>query len=230
MKNKMGTMLEKNKLAVNSCLEILQDRFAFLFEEDLIREMCQSGSLHAFREGVVIMDIGQILSHIPVVLAGSLKIMREDEEGNELLLYYLEPGDTCAVTLSCCSRPGKSNLKAVGESEGKILMIPIEKMEQWMVRFPSWRNFVLDSYNSRIHEMLDAIDNLAFNNMEERLKKYLRDKAMITKDARLQITHFQISSDLHSSRVVISRLMKKLEMDGVIIQHRNFVELKEFMR
>lgn len=228
----MTDALEKKKggEAAGDCLHILHEKFSFLFEEELIQDMCRSGSLRHYQEGQLILDIGQMLTHMPVVIAGSLKIMREDAEGNELLLYYLEPGDTCAATLSCCSKPGRSSLKAVAETQGRILMIPIEKMEQWMIHFKSWRNFVLESYNTRLNEMLDAIDNLAFNNMEDRLKKYLKDKVLITKDARLQITHFQISAELNSSRVVISRLMKKLEMDGFLLQHRNYVEVQEFMR
>jgi CRP/FNR family transcriptional regulator, anaerobic regulatory protein len=102
-------------------------------------------------------------------------------------------------------------------------------MEDWMVKYRTWRNFVLDSYNLRLTEMLDAIDNLAFHNMDERLYKYLRDKVMVTNESKLHVTHLQIANDLHSSRVVISRLMKKLETDGKIIQHRNFVEVLEFM-
>jgi CRP/FNR family transcriptional regulator len=176
------------------------------------------------------MDIGETLTHMPLVLSGSIKIMKEDKDGNELLLYYLELGDTCAVTLSCCTKPSKSSIKAITESDSEIVFIPVDKMEDWMVRYKSWREFVLESYNQRLNEMLDAIDNLAFNNMEERIYKYLRDKAMVNREPKLQVTHAEIATDLHSSRVVISRIMKKLENEGKIKQHRNFVEVKEFMR
>lgn len=175
------------------------------------------------------MDIGDVLTSIPLVISGSVKVMKEDKDGNDLLLYYLEYGDTCAVTLNCCTKPTKSAIKALTESNAEILFIPVEKMEEWMVKYRSWRGFVLDSFNIRMNEMLDAIDNLAFNNMEERLYKYLREKVMITKESKLHITHFQIANELHSSRVVISRLMKKLENEGLVIQFRNYVEVKEFM-
>ena len=213
----------------SECIRKLSDKFQFLFEPGQISDMCRTGIIRKFKEGTTIMDIGQILTHMPLVINGSLKIMKEDKEGNELLLYYLELGDTCAVTLSCCTKPTKSTIKAVTESDAEILFIPVEKMEDWMVKYKSWRGFVLDSYNIRMNEMLDAIDNLAFNNMEERLYKFLRDKVMVTKDAKLHITHFQIANELHSSRVVISRIMKKLENEGLVIQHRNYVEVKEFM-
>jgi CRP/FNR family transcriptional regulator len=211
------------------CYNKLHEKFQFVFEPELINEICKTGMIKTYKEGSVLMEIGQTLSHMPLVISGSVKVMKEDKEGNELLLYYLELGDTCAVTLSCCTKPSKSSIKAITESEAEILFIPVEKMEEWMVKFKTWRGFVLDSYNVRMNEMLDAIDNLAFNNMEERLYKYLRDKVMITKESKLHITHFQIANELHSSRVVISRLMKKLENEGLVIQHRNYVEVKEFM-
>jgi CRP/FNR family transcriptional regulator len=217
------------KVFNKECFQKLQQHFQFLFEEALIQEMCSVGMIKSYPEDAVLMEIGQVLTHMPIVLTGSLKVMKEDKEGNELLLYYLELGDTCAVTLSCCTKPSKSGIKAVTESKSEIIFIPVEKMEEWMVKYKSWRGFVLDSYNVRLNEMLDAIDNLAFNNMEDRLIKYLRDKVYVTKESKLHITHFQIANDLHSSRVVISRIMKKLENQGVIIQHRNYVEVKEFM-
>lgn len=217
------------KVFNKECFQKLQQHFQFLFEEALIQEMCSVGMIKSYPEDAVLMEIGQVLTHMPIVLTGSLKVMKEDKEGNELLLYYLELGDTCAVTLSCCTKPSKSGIKAVTESKSEIIFIPVEKMEEWMVKYKSWRGFVLDSYNVRLNEMLDAIDNLAFNNMEDRLIKYLRDKVYVTKDSKLHITHFQIANDLHSSRVVVSRLMKKLENQGIINQHRNYVEIKEFM-
>ncbi|MBK6498928.1 MAG: Crp/Fnr family transcriptional regulator [Saprospiraceae bacterium] len=208
---------------------MLMDKFQYIFESELINELCKSGVVKTYKEGSTLMDIGQVLTHMPLVISGSVKVLKEDKEGNELLLYYLEYGDTCAVTMSCCTKPSKSAIKAITESDAEILFIPIEKMEEWMVKYKSWRGFVLDSYNIRMNEMLDAIDNLAFNNMEERLYKYLREKVMITKESKIHITHFQIANELNSSRVVISRLMKKLENEGLVIQHRNYVEVKEFM-
>ncbi len=149
--------------------------------------------------------------------------MTEDKKGDELLLYYLEFGDTCAVTLNCCTRKSKSTIRAISESEVELVFVPVEKMEDWMVKYSSWRNYVLESYNTRLNEMLLAIDNIVFNSMEERLKNYLRDKVIVSKSTNLNISHLEIANDLHSSRVVISRLMKKLEKEGLIEQTRNKV-------
>jgi CRP/FNR family transcriptional regulator len=210
------------------CYDRLYERFQYLFEESLIAEMCRYGELRRIPEDTLLMEIGQEITHMPLIVSGTIKVMTEDDKGDELLLYYLELGDTCAMTLNCCSSSAKSAVAAITEEPCEVLFIPVGKMEEWMVTYTSWRNFVLESYNSRLMEMLEAIDNLAFHNMEERLSKYLRDKAMVTHNGDLKTTHFQIASDLHSSRVVISRLMKKLEKEGVIRQHRNRVEVLEF--
>lgn len=208
--------------------EGLKERFQFLFEEELINEISALGKLHQVEPDTELMSLGQEITHIPLIVSGSLKVMTENKEGEELLLYYLELGDTCAMTLNCCSKSQKSAISAITEESSKILFLPVDMMEKWMVKFHSWRNFVLESYNSRLNEMLEAIDNLAFHNMEDRLKKYLHDRAMVMHKGELKITHHHIANDLHSSRVVISRLMKKLELDGIIKQHRNLVEVLEF--
>jgi len=208
--------------------DVLIKRYDYLFEDDLIQELSQSGMVRKVSLDQQVMSIGQKISHMPIILSGSLKVMTVDEKGDELLLYYLESGDTCAMTLSCCSKETNSAINVIAEETSEILFIPVEKMEEWMVKYKSWRNFVLESYNSRFSEMLVAIDSLAFHNMEERLSRYLRDKAMVLHNEALKITHHEIANDLHSSRVVISRLMKKLELDGIISQRRNHVEVLEF--
>jgi len=206
------------------CFEILQDKFLYLFEEELLDEMCQYGTSKHFSSDEILIDIGDVISHMPIVTSGSIKIMTEDKNGDELLLYYLEFGDTCAVTLNCCTRKTKSTIRAITESEVELIFVPVDKMEEWMVKYTSWRNYVLESYNSRLNEMLQAIDNIVFNSMEDRLKIYLKDKVMIGKSKTIIISHLEIANDLHSSRVVISRLMKKLEKVGLIKQTRNKIE------
>jgi len=212
-----------------TCYNHLYERFSYLFEPELINEICANGQLRTFKEDEVLVDIGDTITHMPLVVSGSVKIMTEDKEGAELLLYYLELGDTCTVTLNCCTNKSKSTIRATAETQTELLFVPVSFMEEWMVKYKSWRNFILDSYNSRLNEMVSAIDNIVFNSLEERLVKYLRDKAWITKSATLDISHQQIANDLHSSRVVISRLMKKLEKDGIIAQARQRVDFLEFM-
>lgn len=208
-----------------TCYNHLNQRFQNIFEDELIQEICYNGRLKQFGPDELIMDIGEVVNHLPLVVSGSIKILTEDDEGKELLLYYLELGDTCAASLNYGSRSTKSKIRAVSEDHTEILFVPIEKVEDWMAKYKTWRAFILETYNYRMSEMLEAIDTLAFHNMEERVHKYLRDKAMVTSQQEIQATHAQIANDLHSSRVVISRILSKLEKDGVIKHGRNKINL-----
>lgn len=211
-----------------SCYSKLEEQFNSQFEPKLLNEICQYGNVRKYEADVTVVDIGMLITHMPLLLSGSIKIMTEDDEGDELLLYYLEYGETCAVTLNCCTTKAKSTVRAITETESEILFIPVDKMDDWMVRFKSWRVYVLDSYNERLNEMIEAIDNIVFHSLEDRLVKYLRDKVWIAKSATLQISHQDIANDLYASRVAISRLMKKLETAGIIEQQRNKIIVNEF--
>lgn len=206
-------------------LQEVFDAYSFIFEEELLEEISEVGVLKKFKENERIIEIGDQVKSMPLLLSGAIKILREDDDGDELLLYFLERGDTCAMTLSCCLGNTKSEIRAVAEIDTSLIMIPIEKMEEWISKYKSWRNFVFESYHSRLSEMLDTIDTIAFLNMDERLLKYLRDKAKINQNELVQITHQQIAYDLHTSRVVISRLLKKLELKGTIALNRNSIKV-----
>jgi CRP/FNR family transcriptional regulator len=140
-------------------------------------------------------------------------------------LYFIEKGDTCAMTMACCLGQTKSEIRAIAETDGTVIMIPVEKMEDWLGKYKSWRVYVFNSYNNRLKEMLSAIDHLAFMNMNERLLAYIYEKAKINKTDSIQSTHQEISDDLHTSRVVVSRLLKALENEGKIRLNRGSIEL-----
>lgn len=204
-------------------IQELKEAYGFIFEEELITEIEQTGALKSAKEGEIIMDIGNYITSMPLLLEGAIKILREDTEGNELLLYFLERGDTCALTLSCCLGQTRSEIRAVAERDTQYIMVPINKIEEWTAKYKSWRNFVFESYQSRLTEMLETIDTIAFLNMDQRLLRYLQDKAKINQSEELQVTHQQIAYDLNTSRVVISRLLKRLEMEGKILLQRNHI-------
>lgn len=207
--------------------EQLKEAYHFIFEEELINEIAEVGTLKEVPAGEKIIEIGDYVKMMPLLLHGAIKIMREDKDGDELLLYFLERGDTCAMTLSCCLGQTKSEIRAVAERDTTLIMIPIDKMEEWTSKYKSWRNFVFESYHARLNEMLETIDTIAFFNMDERLMKYLKDKAKINQSEVVNNTHQQIAYDLHTSRVVVSRLLKKLELEGKIKLQRNSIEVLE---
>ncbi len=195
------------------------------FENELINEIVQVGTFKEVPEGFKLMEIGDFVRGMPLLISGVIKILREDEDGDELLLYYLEKGDTCSMTMACCMGDNKSEIRAIAETDTKLIMVPIQKMEEWTTKYKSWRNFVFNSYHERLNELLNTLDNIAFQKMDERLIGYLKEKARVTKDDFIHSTHQEIAYDLHSSRVVISRLLKKLEEMGKIKLHRNYLKI-----
>lgn len=208
-------------------LEELRQNYGYLFEDELLEEINTVGVYKDVPEGSKLIEIGDYIKSMPLLISGAIKIMRDDKKGDELILYFLERGDTCAMTLACCIGDAKSEIRAVAETDAKLVMIPVKKMTEWMGKYKSWQNFILTSYHDRMTELLEAIDTIAFLKMDQRLFKYLRDKAMVNHDDVINVTHQEIAHDLHTSRVVVSRLLKTLEMDGKIELHRNYIKVLE---
>lgn len=206
-------------------LKYLKENFSSLFEDALLEEINQVGVLKEVKEGEKLIEIGDYVRSMPLLISGAIKILRDDKDGDELLLYFLERGDTCAMTLTCCLGQTKSEIRAVAELDTSLIMIPIQKMEEWTGKYKSWRNFVFQSYHARLSEMLETIDSIAFMNMDERLVKHLLNKKKIAKDSIINSTHQEIAYELHTSRVVISRLLKKLESMGKIELYRNSIKI-----
>jgi len=206
----------------------LQDYYSIIFEPELIKEIEKYGELVTLKKGDLLIDVGSKIKQVPLLLNGAVKIMREDKNGDEIVLYFLERGDTCAISFVNCLNNAKSKVRGVAEKDSEAIYLPVKKLEEWMGKYKTWREFVIESYSSRLDEMIEAIDTLAFMKMDERLLKYLSDKVKIMRDTTLNTTHQQIAIDLNTSRVVVSRLLKQLENLGKIKLHRNKIEVFEF--
>lgn len=205
--------------------DLLNENYGYIFEEKLIDEIAQVATIREFNEGDILIDFNDYIKKMPLLISGAIKILREDFDEGEILLYFIEKGETCAMTMACCLGETKSEIRAVAENKGKVVMIPVNYMEEWLGKYKSWRNFVFSSYNNRLKEMLSAIDSLAFLNMDKRLLNYLIEKSKINGTKEIKNTHQEIAYDLHTSRVVISRLLKALENEGRIKLHRASIEL-----
>lgn len=203
----------------------LQNTYNFIFEDALLKEISEVSKIHNFKEGDIIIDFNENIKSMPLMLTGAIKILREDFDEGELLLYFIEKGDTCAMSMQCCLGNAKSEIRAIAETDGQLILIPVAKMNEWLGKYATWRNFVFNSYNNRLKEMLTTIDHLAFMNMDERLLKYLLEKSKINNSNQVQNTHQEIAYDLNTSRVVISRILKALENKGKIKLNRAYIEL-----
>jgi CRP/FNR family transcriptional regulator len=206
-------------------IQKFKDNYGQIFEKALIEEVLEFGTFKEVNAGETLMEIGDYIKGMPLVLSGAIKVLREDKNGDELLLYYLETGDTCSLTMTCCMGQTKSEIRAIAETDTSLIMIPIRKMEEWTAKYKTWRNFVFDNYHHRLNDMLTTLDSIAFDNMDQRLLNYLKEKARVKSDNTIYNTHQEIAYDLHSSRVVISRLLKKLENLGKIQLHRNHIKI-----
>lgn len=205
----------------------IREELQYYFEEELLEEIIRKGIHKRFSNEEELISIGQPIRHFPIVIAGSLKVLTEDPEQGELLLYYLELGDTCAMTLQCCFGNTTSRIRVEAEGPTEVILLPVQLMEQWIVKYQKWRRFIFNSYYERLREMLEAINGLAFDNLESRLEKYLKDKALVKGSQELKMTQHQIAAELNTSRVVISRLIRKLESQGKVAISRGTITVLE---
>jgi CRP/FNR family transcriptional regulator len=196
-------------------------------DPNLLSAMITLGNVHKFDYGKIITEPGQFVKMVPIVLEGAIKIMRMDEDGRELFLYYLEPGETCALSLTCCTTSKPSEIKAVAEENTVILGIPIQLHEQWTDKYKQWKDFVASTYQNRFQELLIALDAVAFKRMDERLMRYIITKMKQYKSNELHTTHQEIANELGTSREVISRLLKQLEKKKWIELGRNVIYIRD---
>ena len=208
--------------------EKLDDYFSSIFEEKLIDEIVKVGHLDKIKSGDLMINIGEDMTHIPLILSGVVKIIRKEKDGDELVLYFLERGDTCAISFVNCINRKTSLFKGIVENDIEAIFLPVENIDDWLTKFKTWRYFIIDSYHYRLIEMVESIDSLAFMKMDQRLFKYLTDKVKITKDVNLEITHQEIANDLNTSRVVVTRLIKQLHEEGKIYSTRSKIRVLDF--
>lgn len=195
------------------------------FDPQLTDEIIGIGRLKRAAAGKVIMSPDNPGTEVPMVLSGLLKVIRQEPNGKEVFLYYLEGGETCAMSITCCLEGKMAAIKLVAEEDAVLWMIPMTYMDIWVVKYQSFRKFVFKSYQARFDELLHTIDNVVFHKMDERLYRYLLDTKQATGSFEIRKTHEQIAKELNTSRVVISRLLKQLEREDKIEQHRNLIEI-----
>lgn len=201
------------------------EQFKTLFEPALVKALDKHSKLVNIKAGETILDIGQTVRTMPIILAGTVKVSRIDDDGKELLLYYVNPNESCAMTFTCCMQQYPSEIKAVAEEDVTMLTIPIQYMDKWLVKYPTWKSFVMKTIRNRFNEMLNVIDQIAFQKLDERLVNYLKEKSKVTGSTLINLSHEQIAAEMATTRVVISRLLKALENDKKVLLYRNQIKL-----
>ena len=195
------------------------------FEPELIELIEKESVQKRFHAGEVIMRTGQYIKSTALVLEGQIKIYRENQDGGEFLMYYLGPGQACAVSMICALQSETSEITAIAEEDTEVLLIPVQLMDDLMNKYKSWYQFVIQTYRNRFDELITVVDNIAFHNMDERLEFYLKRHVKNSGKNLIELSHQQIADDLNSSREVISRLLKKMEQRNLVRLNRNMIEL-----
>ncbi len=194
-------------------------------EPKLVDEIMTIGRLKKVKAGGVVISPDNGQNEMPIVLDGLLKVMRHDEERGDIFLYFIGGGETCAMSITCCIEGKKKAYHVVAEEDSVLWMVPMTFVDNWIVKYKSFRRYVFDAYQTRFEEMLSTIDSVVFLKMHERLYKYLLDKKQASGSFVINKTHEQIANELNTSRVVISRLLKQLEREEKIEQYRNRIEI-----
>jgi CRP/FNR family transcriptional regulator, anaerobic regulatory protein len=197
------------------------------FSQALNTAIEANASIQLVKEGTVLMRSGQYIKNTVLVIKGKIKIYREGEDGGEFFMYYLQPGQACAISMICATKNEKSQITAKVVEDAELIMIPLPLMDKWMMEHRSWYEFVVDTYRNRFEEVLLVVDSIAFRAMDERLEFYLKRQKESCGCDDIQISHQEIANDLNTSREVISRLLKKMEQRGIIQLHRSHITFKK---
>jgi len=203
--------------------ELIRKIFPYL-EKELISEIADVSTTIELKTDQSILGEGDYIKSFPMVIEGSLRVVRLSDDGNELLLYYLKQGEICAMALTCCMGLQKSNIKMIAEENSVILAIPVDKPDKWMSEYRSWKEFMMYSYRRRFEELIDTIDAIAFLKLDERLIRFFEERYRLTGKTFFTGTHQDIAMQLNTSREVISRLLRNLEKKNLLITERNSID------
>lgn len=206
-------------------MDLLDQIVEFRTSYELRKKLFELSTLKTLKKGEVMMSENSYIRSIPIVISGSLGVIRTDEDGKEILLYYIKPGESCIMSFLGGMHNEKSKIKAVAEENTEILFLPIEKVRHLIREYPQWLDYIFRLYHKRFEELLEVVNAVAFRKVDERLMALLRKKMDLTGSKTIEITHEQLANDLATARVVISRLLKQLEDEGVVSLGRNKITL-----
>jgi len=196
-----------------------------IFPDRLIENLATNGRLVKVEEGTQVISRGDTIKEIPIVLSGTAKVVRTDDNGEEHILFYLNEKEACTATFSLCSEAKKSEIDFIIETPAELLLYPVNLMDHLTKEYPSWRYYVCKNYNNRMKDFLNTMDTIVFMKMDQRIMKYLEKASVALQTKTINITHQEIANDLSTSRVVVSRLLKQLEKEGRIKLFRNRIAL-----
>ncbi len=197
----------------------------FTSSPELVEKLYLNGNKKTYKEGEIILDENSSIRSIPIVMKGMIKVIRTEEDGREILLYYIQAGESCIMSFLGGMHNEKSIVKAEVEEDAEILFLPVDKVSLFIKEYPEWLDYIFRLYHKRFEELLDIINAIAFKKVDERLLNLLIKKTEISQSKTIIITHEQLANELGTARVVVSRLLKQLEDTGKLKLGRNKIIL-----
>jgi CRP/FNR family transcriptional regulator len=191
----------------------------------LIEKLYKNSIQKSYEAGTTILNENAYIRSIPIVTKGSIKVIRTDEDGREILLYYIKAGESCIMSFLGGLHDETSKVKAEVEEDAEILFLPIDKVSLFIKEHPQWLDYIFRLYHKRFEELLEIVNAIAFKKVDERLLTLLKKKEELTKSKTIIITHEQLANELGTARVVVSRLLKQLEDSGNVKLGRNKIIL-----
>lgn len=186
-------------------------------DPDLINEIKESCSEIEIPKNTEVVRDGQYIKAVPIITKGLIKVFTRHED-KELLLYYIRSGETCIMSFDAALKNTPSKIFATTEENSSVLLMPVDKVFDWIKKYPDLNSLFFQQYNLRYNELIYTINELIFEKMDQRIFKYLKTKSEISGQNPLKISHRKIATDLGTAREVISRIMKKLEFEGKVVQ------------
>ena len=206
-------------------MENLQEISEFHSSPELVKKLNENGITRSYKAGDLILNENSYIRSIPIVMKGMIKVIRTEEDGREILLYYIKAGESCIMSFLGGMHNETSKVKAEVEEDAEILFLPIDKVSLFIREYPEWLDYIFRLYHKRFEELLEIINAIAFKKVDERLMTLLRKKAELTQSKLISITHEQLANELGTARVVVSRLLKQLEENGDVQLGRNKITL-----
>jgi len=192
-----------------------------IFHGLLNDQVKQSGQIKSFPAETIIINEDSYIKSIPIVLKGSIRVMRTDDDGKEILLYYIRPGESCIMSFLGGIHHETSKVKAIAEKDVEILMIPLEKASEWIKEYPEWTDFIFKLYHKRFEELLGVVNAVAFQKLDTRILQLLEQKSLLHNSKEIAITHQQLADEMGTSREAVSRILKQMENAHLIKLGRN---------
>lgn len=192
----------------------------------LKEKLLEHGVVKHFFKGQILLQEDAYIRSIPLILSGTLKVFKSDDEGKEVLLYYIQSGESCVMSILGGLYNERSKLRAEVEEDAEILFLPLNDFLQLMKEYPQWLEFVFKLYHKRFEELLQVVEEIAFKRVDERLWSLLGKKSQLMGTKELQVSHEQLAQELGTARVVVSRLLKQLENEGKVVLGRNKIKIK----